>query len=244
VKSLKDLLKRGARRERPVGPDPARNVGCERFEVDVWQLSDFVLERVVPKVGVRPFPLHELLLMTAAVVRVRPPLVFEWGTHVGKSAWIFQETFAAFGIPSHVHSIDLPPGVDHVEHPGQRRGELVRGIAGVTLHEGDGLEVALRLWAEAGRPETPLFFLDGDHAHGSVRREADAIVQSVPGAALLLHDAFLQSAGSGYNVGPHRAVQETLERWPDRWEVLHSGLGLPGMTLLFPRRPSAGNPAR
>jgi hypothetical protein len=193
MSKLSGLL--GWRRTRPGGvlPESARNAGCERFEVDVWQPSDFVLERVVPKVGVRPFPLHELLLMISAVVRVRPPLVFEWGTHVGESAWIFQETIAAFGIPSHVHSIDLPPGVDH--------------------------------------------------AHESVRREVDGIVRSVPGAALLFHDAFLQSAGSGYNVGPQRAVQETVERWPDRWELLHSGLGLPGMTLLFPRRPTAGNPA-
>jgi cephalosporin hydroxylase len=229
------FLRRLVRGAGAPSPDPARNVGCDRFEVDAWQLSDLVLERIVPRVGVRPFPLHELLLMAAAVARVRPPVVLEWGTHVGKSAWIFQETLRLLGIPSHVHSIDLPPEVDHVEHPGARRGEMVRGLAGVTLHEGDGLDVSLRIWADAGRPAGPLFFLDGDHSHASVRRELDGIAAAVPGAAILVHDAFFQSSGSGYNVGPHRAIQEAVERHPSRWEVLHSGLGLPGMTLLFPR---------
>jgi cephalosporin hydroxylase len=229
------FLRRLLRRPGVASSDPARNVGCGRFEVDAWLLSDLVLERIVPRVGVRPFPLNELLLMAAAVARVRPPLVLEWGTHVGKSAWIFRETIAALGLVSHVHSIDLPAEVPHVEHPGARRGEMVRGLAGVTLHAGDGLDVSLGLWADAGRPDAPLFFLDGDHSHASVRRELDAIAATVPGAAILVHDAFLQSSSSGYNVGPHRAIQEVVERYPSRWEVLHSGLGLPGMTLLFPR---------
>jgi hypothetical protein len=115
---------------------------------------------------------------------------------------------------------------------------MVRGLSGVTLHEGDGLDVAVRVWAMAGRPPAPLFFLDGDHALESVRRELDGVTAAVPGAAILLHDAFFQSAGSGYNVGPHQAVQEVVARFPSRWEVLHSGLGLPGMTLLFPRSSS------
>ena len=237
MKSVPRFLRRFLPRPAGLPDDLARNVACDRFEVDAWQLSDLVLERIVPRTGVRPFPLHELLLMVAAVARVRPALVLEWGTHVGKSAWIFREASAALGIPSHVHSIDLPADVDHVEHPRDRRGEMVRGLPGVTLHEGDGLDVSLRVWAESGRPGTPLFFLDGDHSHGSVRRELEGIAAAVPGAAILLHDAFFQSSGSGYNVGPHLAIQETLQRHPSRWEVMHSGLGLPGMTLLFPARP-------
>jgi cephalosporin hydroxylase len=215
--------------------DVARNVACSRFEVDGWQLSDFVCRRLVPRVGVRPFPLHELLLMTAAVCRLKPPLIFEWGTHVGKSARVFHETLSAFRIPSHVHSIDLPVHVEHGEHPGARRGELVRGLRGVTLHQGDGLQVALGLWAASGRPRAPLFFLDGDHRYESVLREIDGVIDAVPDASLLLHDTFYQSSGSAYNVGPHRAVHETIERFPERWECLHTGLCLPGMTLLIPQ---------
>ena len=235
VRLLRGILGRPWKRKGGLRPDPARNVSCDRFEVDAWQLSDFVLECIVPRVGVRPFPLHELLLLTAAIVRLRPPLVLEWGTHVGKSAWIFRETIATFGIPSHVHTVDLPADASHVEHPGQRRGEMVRGLSGVTLHEGDGLDISLGIWAEAGRPAAPLFFLDGDHAFASVRREIEGVATAIPDAAILLHDTFFQSSGSGYNVGPRRAIEEALARHPERWEVLQSGLGLPGMTLLSPR---------
>jgi cephalosporin hydroxylase len=243
VRLLPGILARLGSRPGSIRADPSRNPACERFEVDAWLTSDFVLERLVPRVGVRPFPLHELLLMTAAVVRLRPPLVLEWGTHVGKSAWIFRETIASFGISSHVHSVDLPADASHVEHPGRRRGEMVRGLSGVTLHEGDGLDVAVRVWAMAGRPPAPLFFLDGDHARASVLREVEGVAVAVPGAAILLHDTFFQSSGSGYNIGPHLAVEEVLAQHPGRWEVLRSGLGLPGMTLLVPRSASPSGTA-
>lgn len=235
VSRVGDFLRRAVRRHAGALPDAARNPDCERFEVDAWQISDFVVTHLVPRVGVRPFPLHELLLMTAAAVRLRPSLVLEWGTHVGRSALIFREALSAFGISSHVHSVDLPADVTHGEHPGTRRGEMVRGIPGITLHEGDGLDVSLRIWTEQGRPPRSLFFLDGDHSRESVAREISGISAAAPDSALLVHDTFFQSAAAGYNVGPAAAVQDAVARHPGRWEVLHSGLGLPGMTLLFPR---------
>ena len=46
-------------------PDPVRNPNASEFEVDLWILSRFVLEKIAPVVGTHPYPLNELLLMTA-----------------------------------------------------------------------------------------------------------------------------------------------------------------------------------
>ncbi len=229
----KKLLREPAKET--TAPNPSKNENCSEFEVDGWEVSKFVLEKIVPVAGMHPFPLQELMLMTSSVCRVKPPLIFEWGTHIGKSARIFHETVTHFGLASHVHSIDLPDDVSHVEHPGEKRGALVQGIAGVTLHQGDGLSNSLGIWNAAGKPERPLFFVDGDHSYESVRREIDGILDEIPSAALLLHDTFYQSSESGYNIGPYQAVQETLEKFPGRFQAIHSGLSLPGMTLLYPR---------
>lgn len=107
------------------------------------------------------------------------------------------------------------------------------------LHQGDGLTTSLVLWERAGRPPSPLFFLDGDHSHASVRREIDGIRASVPDPLLLLHDTFLQSSESGYNIGPRQAVKETIAAFPGRFHAVHSGLSLPGMTLVYPAAPAA-----
>ena len=61
------------------------------FEVNNWIISEFIVEKLVPVVGVHPFPLDELSLMTAAVCRFQPELIFEWGTNIGKSARIFSQ---------------------------------------------------------------------------------------------------------------------------------------------------------
>lgn len=233
MERLRDLMRR-LRGPRPSRRDPTRNRQCTEFESDAWELSRFVMARLVPVVGIHPFPLHELMLMTAAVCRLRPAQIFEWGTHIGASARVFHECREHFGIGAEVHSTDLPDDVDHGEHPGRERGRLVRGLRGVWLHQGDGLETSLRLWSERGRAPHPLFFIDGDHAYETVLREAGGIAQEIPGAAMLLHDTFYQSPQSGYNVGPSKAVQEVLALSPGRYREIRSGLGLPGMTLLYP----------
>jgi len=219
----------------PRVPAVAKNKDCARFEVDGWALSEFVLTKIVPVAGVHPFPLQELMLMVSAVSRLRPPLIFEWGTNIGKSARIFYETCRHFRIPCQIHSVDLPDDEEHVEHPKEKRGYLVRGLSMVSLHQGDGLDVSLRLWQESGMPPSPLFFIDGDHSHESVSREITGIVHAIPQAALLLHDTFYQSSESGYNVGPYNAVVEAVSQGGGRYEVIHSGLSLPGMTLLVPK---------
>ena len=231
MKLLERLAGRSARSR---GEDPVRNRNCTELEVDAWQLSAFVIERLVPTVGIHPFPLHELMLLSAAVCRFRPSHIFEWGTHIGKSARTFYEITRHYGIASEIHSVDLPDEVDHVEHPSGQRGRMVRGLDRVQLHQGDGLDVSLAVWAKAERPEPVIFFLDGDHAEASVYRELSGIVRQVARPVALLHDAFYQSSQSGYNVGPSLAIDRVLQEHAGRFKRIDSGLGLPGMTLLYP----------
>jgi hypothetical protein len=214
--------------------NPAKNPTCSEFEVDNWAISQYVLEKLVPRVGIHPFPLNELMLMVAAVCRLRPAQIFDWGTNIGKSARVFYECTTHYGIDAEIHSTDLPDEVGHVEHPRHKRGELVRGLPRVYLHLGDGVATSLEIWNTAGRKPRPLFLVDGDHRYESVFRELGLIVSEVPDPGILLHDSFYQSKGSGYNVGPHQAIEDTLSAVPGRFRRLHSGLGLPGMTLLYP----------
>src|SRR5687767_10963378 len=223
------------RRETQVSrANPTRNGECTEFETDAWSLSRFVDEKLVPVVDVHPFPLNELMLMAAAVCRIRPALIFEWGTHIGKSARAFHETATHYGIACQIHSVDLPDDTPHVEHPSGERGRLVRGIEQVHLHQGDGVEVSLSIWQRSGRSLPVLFFVDGDHSVDSVYRELSGIVAEVGKPNVLLHDSFYQSSESKYNVGPHQAIERTLQEYPGRFRRLDSGLGLPGMTLLYP----------
>ena len=48
---------------------------ASEFEVDLWTLSHFLMEKVGPVVGTHPYPLNELLLMTATVCWLRPSVV-------------------------------------------------------------------------------------------------------------------------------------------------------------------------
>lgn len=212
--------------------DPVRNPEGSEFEVDLWTLSDFLLDTIVPVVGVRPYPLNELLLMTAAACRLKPSVVFDWGTHIGVSARVFFECGKAFKLGFEVHSIDLPPDETHIEHPGQNHGRLVHGLDKVHLHRGSGVKVALKIWHDLGQPKRPLFFVDGDHAYESVRDELVEIFSTIPDASVISHDTFFQSEDSNYNVGPAIAIDEVVKRYPSRFTVIKSGLGLPGMTLL------------
>jgi cephalosporin hydroxylase len=119
-----------------------------------------------------------------------------------------------------------------VEHPGQEHGRLVRGLSDVHLHRGNGVKVALDVWRKLGQPSRPLFFVDGDHAYESVLGELNEIFSTIPDASALAHDTLFQSAESNYNVGPALAIDEVVKRFPSRFQIVKSGLGLPGMTLL------------
>jgi hypothetical protein len=212
--------------------DPAKNIQSTEFEVNNWIISRFVLKKLVPVVGFRPFPLSELSLLSGAVCYFKPTHIFEWGTHVGKSARVFYETGHYFNIPIQIHSIDLPDDVSHIEHPGYKRGNLVRGIKNVTLHQGDGLNKSIEIIKNISEDFKPLFFIDGDHSYESVKRELLGITENIPNAIIILHDTFYQSSESEYNIGPYEAVQEICNS-DNKYKKIELNTGLPGMTLLY-----------
>lgn len=211
------------------------HVGHE-FEVQMWNVSEFIIRKIVPLVGVHPFPLNELALMVAAVCRIRPTHIYEWGTNIGVSARIFYETVTYFGLHCEIHTIDLPDGVDHEEHPKGKRGSLVRNIKAIRMHEGDGVTTALDLLSKIGHVGSPLFFLDGDHGYESVYRELMAIQAVIELPNILIHDTLFQSPEANYNIGPYLAIRDFLQVHPHRFMRIDEHLGLPGMTLLYPNQ--------
>jgi cephalosporin hydroxylase len=213
------------------------NPSSSEFEVNNWELSELILDKLVPVVGVHPFPLNELLLMAGTVSRFQSRLIFEWGTHIGKAARIFYEVSSALNLNTTVHSIDLPDDIEHGEHPHEQRGMLVKNIAAVKLHQGDGLETALKIMKKSksnSDGNKVLFFVDGDHSYESVKRELAGIIKKAPKAVILLHDSFYQDLKSQYNVGPNTAIEEATKKSKRGYKRIDTKTGLPGMTLLYP----------
>lgn len=229
---LKRLIHRGDSHQRSSSEDPALNLGSREFEVNNWAISEFIINKLVTVSGIHPYPLAELNLMVAALCRLKPQQIFEWGTNIGKSARIFHDTGKEFRIPLHIHSIDLPDDVEHNEHPRSDRGYLVRGLSGVTLYQADGLTKAVELYQSTSDLRT-LVFIDGDHSYESVFRELKGVIRNMPNANILLHDTFFQSEESGYNTGPFRAISDVLKSDSSNLKVMTTTTGLPGMTLLY-----------
>jgi cephalosporin hydroxylase len=147
------------------------NPNSTEFEVNNWTISEFIISKLVPVVGVHPFPLNEQMLMTAAVCKFKPELIFEWGTNIGKSARVFYEITKAFEIKSEIHSIDLPDEVFHNEHPQQNRGKLVRQFPEVKLHQADGIQKSLEIIEQKKSKGNILFFVDGDHSYEGAKAD-------------------------------------------------------------------------
>ncbi len=213
--------------------DPTKNLTSTEFEVNNWEVSDFVVKKLVPVVSFHPFPLNELMLMTSAVCYFKPEMIFEWGTNIGKSARIFYEIKQAFNIQTEIHSIDLPNEVYHNEHPKNDRGIMVKGINEVNLHQGDGLEKSFEIIDQKKPKGKILFFVDGDHSYASVKKELETILEKAPEAVVLLHDTFYQSDNSNYNIGPFKALQEVTSIISNNFTNISVGLGLPGMSLIY-----------
>lgn len=209
------------------------NEDCSEFEVNNWQISDFIINKIVRIVGTQPYPLNELSLMVATICRLKPAYIFEWGTHVGKSARIFYETCKYLDLNTTIHSIDLPDNVYHSEHPKDQRGKLVKGLDQVILHQGDGLATSIKICKDNEIKKNILFFLDGDHEYRSVKREILGIMTNIPRANILIHDTFYQSSKSKYNIGPIKAVKSVLKSFPNKYKIISQNLGLPGMSLLY-----------
>jgi hypothetical protein len=200
-------------------------------EADKWILSEFILQKLVPVVGIHPYPLDEILLMCSTLAYFKPDMILEWGTHYGKSARTFYETAKYLQLGTEIHSIDLPLESEHAEniHTVSQRGSFVRGLP-VTLHLGDGLTVARQILL-AQIPSLPLFFVDGDHSVESVRKELNGIKEIAPHAVVLAHDTFLQGKESGYNCGPFEAMREFISQ--QHLPLQSTNLGLPGMSLTY-----------
>lgn len=212
--------------------DASKNETCSAFEVDNWKISEFVIKKLLKTCGIHPYPLNELMFMTAGVIRIKPTHIFEWGTNIGKSARIFYETSKYFGINAAIHSIDLPDDVEHVEHPKSKRGYLVKRKKNVFLHQADGLAKTYDIYKTLTNARI-LLFLDGDHSYDSVKRELDFIIEKIPEASILLHDTFYQSEKARYNTGPFKAIENSLYILKKNYQILSTNTGLPGMTLLF-----------
>jgi cephalosporin hydroxylase len=216
------------------GDFPIANPKFAEFEINNWVLSEFIVDHLCPIVGVHPYPLNELLLMTGALCRLQPDHLFEWGTHMGKSARIFFETCQYFHLKTVIHSVDLPPDATHEEHPGQEYAKFLKGIQGVKLYRGDGLDVAAKMARSFASSASLMFFLDGDHSFESVSRELQTITSTFPFASILIHDTFYQDPACGYNIGPYQAIQQLLGKVPSRYQLIETRTGLPGMSLLIP----------
>jgi hypothetical protein len=135
-----------------------------------------------------------------------------------------------------VHSIDLPDDIEHGEHPGERRGILVRDIDKIKLHQGDGLDTSLKIMKRSkqnSKGAGVLFFIDGDHSYKSVKRELSQIMTKAPQSVVLLHDTFYQSSDSKYNIGPYKANNDCL-KGSKKYKRIDTATGLPGMSLLYP----------
>lgn len=200
-------------------------------EADKWGLSRFLLEKVVPIVGVHPFPLDEQLLMCSTLSYFKPDLIIEWGTHIGCSARIWYETVTHIKLNTKIHTVDLPIDAVHIENlqAPNERGRLIKGLD-IQSHQGDGLTVCEQL-LNSSSCKNPLFFLDGDHAYTSVRRELTGLKALCPKAVVIVHDTFYQGNESGYNCGPYEALCEFVETFKT---PLHSTvLGLPGMSMTY-----------
>ena len=176
------------------------NQNSTELEVNTNNITSFIIKDLFPIVGTSPYPITEQLLMTSAVINLNPQYIFEWGTHLGISARIFHEVCKKYKIEAKIHSIDLPDDVEHIEHPGQKRGIKVKGISNVSLHQGDGLDISKNIISELNSDSKILFFLDGDHSYDSVTRELNGVYNIFPKADILVHDTFYQSTNSGYNI--------------------------------------------
>lgn len=198
------------------------------FQVDNYILSQFIVEELVHLVDHWPYPPPELHLMVAAVCWVQPHLIIEWGTNVGGSARIFWYTAKKFDIPCHIHSIDLPEGAYHSENIATNRAVHVRGLPDISLHYGDGLDIGLKILCDNPGARC-LFFLDGDHAYESVRRELEGIMGTSPKTPILMHDTH-----PSWHRGPREALHDALKTRPGVYRTASTEIGLPGMTFVYP----------
>jgi cephalosporin hydroxylase len=195
------------------------------LEVDKWAVSDY-LPKLVKVVGVRPYPLDELMLMAAAFEYHRPDVCIDIGTHLGKSARIWFELARRFKVPASIHTIDICDPA-HPEYPGAKLGRYIRGLP-IEQHVEDGYTCACRIIGLTPKARF-LVFLDGDHSYDTVRQEMQ-LGRIMTGGCLLVHDTLYQP-DSSYNHGPYLAIRDSLPDLAAK-QVIHLQMGLPGMSYI------------
>ena len=147
---------------------------------------------------------------------------------------MFYETCRFLQLDTVIHSVDLPDNEQHVEHPHSHRGKYVKKKTNVFLHQGDGLDTSLKIYNSLGADAKALFYIDGDHGYSSVLRELDAILKAIKKPHILLHDTFYQTPEAGYNIGPYRAIEDVIAKYPQFFlKRIDTNTGLPGMSFLY-----------
>ncbi len=205
----------------------------KELEVNKWNISDFIIYKLIKIVGTNPYPLDELMLMSSAIILCKPKYVIEWGTHVGKSARIFYETAKFYKIDTKIYTYDLPDEIEHNEHPRTNRGKLIKNKENVYSYQADALKHGIQILINNNvKDHDILFYIDGDHEFDSVDKELKIIFEKFPKSNILLHDTFFQTTESNYNIGPFLAIKNYLNSLNKDYKIINTNLGLPGMTLI------------
>lgn len=197
----------------------------EYLEVDKYFMSDLAL-KFVKIIGSHPYPLDELLLMSAAFRYQMPEIVIDVGTHVGKSARVWYELSKEYNSETSVHTVDIFDE-KHSEFPGYALGKYIKNMP-VKQHIGDGFTVASEIIKNNSDAKF-LVFLDGDHSYETVLRELE-LARQVKQGCIVVHDTFYQP-GSSYNHGPFQAIQDFIKEYQFK-QIIHLQTGLPGMSYL------------
>jgi glycosyltransferase involved in cell wall biosynthesis len=206
--------------------DPSLNQSTPKFEMDDQIISDFVINKLVPIAGSDPFPLDELMLITATVCRFKPRMIFEWDTGIGKSARIFYEIIHAFSIPAEIHSIDTKPRR-------KNSGKLVQNLTVVNLYQADGLKKSLDLIEQKKPGGKILFFIDSEQDREQLKEELTIILEKIPDAVVLLHDTFYQPEHTQSGKAPYLALNDVLTTKNTSYRSLSTDKGLPGLSLVY-----------
>jgi cephalosporin hydroxylase len=197
----------------------------EFLEVDKYYSSNLAL-KLIKIIGSHPYPLDELLLMSAAFRYHMPEIVIDVGTHVGKSARVWHELSKEYNSGTSVHTVDIFDE-KHSEFPGYALGKYIKNTP-VKQHIGDGFTVASEIINN--NPDAKfLIFLDEDHSYETVLRELELAIHVKQGC-IVVHDTFYQP-GSSYNHGPYLAIQDFIKNYEFK-QVIHLQTGLPGMSYL------------
>ncbi|WP_231510343.1 CmcI family methyltransferase [Fischerella sp. PCC 9605] len=152
------------------------------------------------------FALYPLLLWT-----LKPRTIIEIGSKDGGSALWFGDMLNNFGIDGHIYSIDIVK-VTSVEHPR------------VTYMEGNGRALHEILTPDFlnSLPRPLLVIEDADHTYDTSHHVLEFFHPYIKqGEYIVIEDGIISDLiqDSECNSGPHRALKEFLETYPNQYEI-------------------------